>query len=267
MYAMGWTQHTHGTQNIRAATIIQSLLGNMGMAGGGINALRGESNVQGSTDHGLLFHILPGYLAAPRAKFQALADYIDANTPKCSDPLSANWWQNFNKYAVSLLKAMYGDNATADNEFGYGWLPKLADSGNYSWLTFWPNIINGAIKGLLAWGQNPAVSSTNANWVRDSMDKLEWLVTVNLWDTETSSFAPASIRLPFRLRSSCCPARPRWKKRAASATAAVGRSGATRPSSRRARPKPMPGLSTNSCCGCASCTPTIPAPTPTRSSR
>jgi formate dehydrogenase major subunit len=200
MYAMGWTQHTHGTQNIRAATIIQSLLGNMGMAGGGINALRGESNVQGSTDHGLLFHILPGYLAAPRAKFQALADYIDANTPKCSDPLSANWWQNFNKYAVSLLKAMYGDNATADNEFGYGWLPKLADGGNYSWLTFWPGITKGVIKGLLAWGQNPAVSSTNANWVRDSMDKLEWMVTVNLWDTETSSFwqrpgvDPASIQ-------------------------------------------------------------------------
>ncbi len=136
MYAMGWTQHTHGTQNIRAATIIQLLLGNMGMAGGGINALRGEFNVQGSTDHALLFHLLPGYLAAPRAKFQALAEYIDANTPKCSDPLSANWWQNFNKYAVSLLKAMYGDNGTTDNEFGYGWLPKLADSGNYSWLTY-----------------------------------------------------------------------------------------------------------------------------------
>ena len=101
------------------ATIIQLLLGNMGMAGGGINALRGESNVQGSTDHGLLFHVLPGYLAAPRAKFQTLADYIDADTPKCTDPLSANWWQNYNKYAVSLLKWLYGDNATADNEFGY----------------------------------------------------------------------------------------------------------------------------------------------------
>lgn len=188
MYAMGWTQHTHGAQNIRAATIIQSLLGNMGMAGGGINALRGESNVQGSTDHGLLFHLLPGYLAAPRAKFQALADYIDANTPKCSDPLSANWWQNFGKYAVSLLKWLYGDHATADNEFGYGWLPKLADGGNYSWLTYWPTMRSGKIKGFIAWGQNPAVSSTHANGVRQALEHLEWMVTVNLWDTETSSF-------------------------------------------------------------------------------
>ena len=101
IYAMGWTQHTYGTQNIRASTIIQLLLGNIGMAGGGINALRGESNVQGSTDHGLLFHVLPGYLAAPRAKQQTLADFIDAGTPKCSDPLSANWLQNYNKYTVS----------------------------------------------------------------------------------------------------------------------------------------------------------------------
>ena len=69
LYAMGWTQHTVGVQNIRAMSIIQSLLGNMGIAGGGINALRGESNVQGSTDQGLLFHILPGYLPAPRAQW------------------------------------------------------------------------------------------------------------------------------------------------------------------------------------------------------
>ncbi len=188
IYAMGWTQHTYGTQNIRASTIIQLLLGNIGMAGGGINALRGESNVQGSTDHGLLFHVLPGYLAAPRAKQQTLADFIDAGTPKCSDPLSANWLQNYNKYTVSLLKWLYGDNATADNEFGYHWLPKLADSGNYSWMAFWPAMLDRAIKGFIAWGQNPAVSSTNANQVRQAMEKLDWMVTVNLWDTETSSF-------------------------------------------------------------------------------
>lgn len=188
IYAMGWTQHTYGTQNIRASTIIQLLLGNIGMAGGGINALRGESNVQGSTDHGLLFHVLPGYLAAPRAKQQTLADFIDAGTPKCSDPLSANWLQNYNKYSVSLLKWLYGDNATGDNEFGYHWLPKLADSGNYSWMAFWPAMLDRTIKGFIAWGQNPAVSSTNANVVRQAMEKLDWMVTVNLWDTETSSF-------------------------------------------------------------------------------
>ena len=54
LYAMGGTQHTTGVQIIRSYTILQQLLGNMGVPGGGINALRGESNVQGSTDMGLV---------------------------------------------------------------------------------------------------------------------------------------------------------------------------------------------------------------------
>ena len=188
MYAMGWTQHTYGTQNIRAATIVQLLLGNIGLAGGGINALRGESNVQGSTDHGLLFNTLPGYLKAPGVGDETLARYIDINTPKCSDPKSANWWQNYGKYTVSLLKWFFGDNATTDNEFGYHWLPKMADGANYSWLAIWKVMFDGQIKGLLAWGQNPAVSGTNANKVRQALERLDWLVAVNLWDMETSSF-------------------------------------------------------------------------------
>jgi formate dehydrogenase major subunit len=188
MYAMGWTQHTYGSQNIRAATIIQLLLGNIGTAGGGINALRGESNVQGSTDHCLLFHILPGYLKTPAAHQETLTSYLEANIPKCSDPKSANWWQNYPKYFVSLLKWFYGDNATASNEFGFHWLPKMADGANYSWLALFRAMNAGTIKGFFAWGQNPAVSGTNANRVRQALEKLDWMVAVNLWDTETSSF-------------------------------------------------------------------------------
>lgn len=188
VYAMGWTQHTYGAQNIRAATIIQLLLGNIGLAGGGINALRGESNVQGSTDYGLLFHTLPGYLKQPVASQETLAAFIDAGTPKCSDPLSVNWWQNYNKYAVSYLKWFWGEQATAENEFGYQWLPKIGEKDNFSWLAIWNAMDKGLIKGFFAWGQNPAVSSTNALKVRRALGKLDWMVTVNLWDTETSSF-------------------------------------------------------------------------------
>jgi len=125
LYAMGWTQHTVGTQNIRAMSIIQMLLGNMGVAGGGINALRGESNVQGSTDHGLLFHILPGYVPVPSADLPTLEKYVEKHTPKTKDPASANWWGNRNKYITSYLKAIYGAKATKENDFGYAWLPKL----------------------------------------------------------------------------------------------------------------------------------------------
>jgi len=107
MYAMGWTQHTVGTQIIRTMAMIQLLLGNMGVAGGGVNALRGESNVQGSTDHCLLWHIWPGYLKIPNASTDSLEAYNKKFTPKSNDPLSANWWQNYPKYSVSLLKSFF----------------------------------------------------------------------------------------------------------------------------------------------------------------
>ena len=130
MYAMGTTQHTNGTQMIRSYAILQLLLANIGVAGGGINALRGESNVQGSTDHCLLFHILPGYLKTPVNKDETLEKYLKRVTPTTNDPKSANWWQHTPKYMVSLLKAWYGDSSTKGNEFGYQYLPK--NSGNYS---------------------------------------------------------------------------------------------------------------------------------------
>jgi formate dehydrogenase-N alpha subunit len=186
MYAMGWTQHTVGTQNIRTAAIIQLLLGNMGRAGGGVNALRGESNVQGSTDHALLYHILPGYLKAILTTDETLEKYLERTTPKSNDPQSTNWWQNMPKYVVSLLKAWYGENATPENEFGYQWLPK--SGGNYSWLNLFKAMSENGIKGLLLFGQNPAVSSASAGVARAAFDNLDWMVSANLWSIETANF-------------------------------------------------------------------------------
>ncbi len=190
MYAMGTTQHTNGTQNIRAYAILQLLLGNIGVAGGGINALRGESNVQGSTDHCLLFHILPGYLKPPVATDVDLQAHFDRVVPgfQTADPKSASWWLNYPKYYVSLLKSWYGDNATADNEFGYQWLPKLNPGTNYSHISLFEAMHKGEIKGLFCWGQNPAVGGPNANFERMALEKLEWLVAVDLWETETAAF-------------------------------------------------------------------------------
>jgi formate dehydrogenase major subunit len=185
MYAMGTTQHTHGTQNIRAYAILQLLLGNIGVAGGGINALRGESNVQGSTDHCLLWHILPGYLKVPIATDVTLQDHLDRSTPKSEDPKSANWWQNYPKYMVSLLKSWYGDNATEEDDFGFGWLPKCNPGTNYSHIALFEAMEKGDIKGMICWGQNPAVGGPNAGRERMAMHKLDWLVVAELWATET----------------------------------------------------------------------------------
>jgi len=188
LYAMGWTQHTIGTQNIRAMTIVQLLLGNMGMAGGGINALRGESNVQGSTDHGLLFNVLPGYLPTPSASVPTLPAYIEKYTPKTKEPKSVNWWANRGKYITSYLKAIYGSKATKENDFGYAWLPKLDEGMNASWLMLFDQMNNGKFEGFFAWGQNPACSGANSNKTRQALAKLKWMVNINLFDNETGSF-------------------------------------------------------------------------------
>jgi formate dehydrogenase major subunit len=160
----------------------------MGMAGGGINALRGESNVQGSTDNGLLFHILPGYLPVPTAAVATLAAYIEKFTPKTKDPKSVNGWGNRGKYITSYLKAVYGPAAVKENDFGYAWIPKLDEGMNISWLNLFDNMLKGKYEGFFAWGQNPACSGSNAGKVRKALAKLKWMVNVNLFDNETGSF-------------------------------------------------------------------------------
>ncbi len=207
LYAMGTTQHTNGTQNIRTYAILQLLLGNVGLAGGGVNALRGESNVQGSTDFGLLFHILPGYNPSPLAAEQGLAAYNAANTPTSKDPKSANWWGNRPKYVVSMLKAWYGDHATAANDFGYDFLPKR--DGDYSHISLFEAMYEGRIQGLILLGQNPAVGGPNSLKERAALEKLEWMVAVDLWQTETSTFwrrpgtDPASVQTEVFLLPAC----------------------------------------------------------------
>jgi formate dehydrogenase major subunit len=187
LYAMGWCQHTVGVQNIRAMCIIQSLLSNMGIAGGGINALRGESNVQGSTDAGLLYHIWPAYLPTPQAHLATLADY-NKTTPASKDPRSVNWWKNRPKYVASYLKSLFGEKATKENEFGYGWMPRLDQGQDASWLNLFDEMYKGTFTGFFAWGMNPACSGAHSGKVRQAMTKLDWMVNVNVFDNETGSF-------------------------------------------------------------------------------
>jgi formate dehydrogenase major subunit len=187
LYAMGWCQHTVGVQNIRAMCIIQSLLSNMGIAGGGINALRGESNVQGSTDAGLLYHIWPAYLPTPQAHLTTIADY-NKTTPASKDPRSVNWWKNRPKYVASYLKSVFGDKATKENDLGYSWLPKLDQGQDASWLNLFDEMYKGTLTGFFAWGMNPACSGAHSGKVRQAMTKLDWMVNVNLFDNETGSF-------------------------------------------------------------------------------
>jgi len=183
LYAMGQTQHTVGSQNVRCMAIVQLLLGNIGRPGGGVNALRGESNVQGSTDMALLAHIIPAYMATPNAgKHPTLQDYIKVETPQTS------YWANKPKFLVSLLKAWWGDHATEANSFAYDYLGKVENAGNHYWISLFEAMHAGAIKGCWVMGMNPAVSGPNARFEREAMKKLDWLVVQEIFDTETCSF-------------------------------------------------------------------------------
>ena len=186
LYAMGWTQHTVGVQNIRTMCIIQLLLGNIGIPGGGVQALRGESNVQGSTDQGLLFHIWPGYIATPKGSNSNLKAFMEARTPKTKEAKALNWPKNTPKYIASFLRSMYGMNTTLDEAYNY--LPKLDDGVDYSWLTLFDQMAKEKFTGFFAWGMNPAASGASSNKVRTALTNLDWMVNVNLYDNETGSF-------------------------------------------------------------------------------
>lgn len=181
-YAVGWTHHTTGVQIIRAAAIIQALLGNSGRPGGGILALRGHCSIQGSTDIPTLYNLLPGYLPQPNANkpHRSLREYLEAETAE------TGWWHNFPKYAISLLRAWYGDAASPDNEWGYQWLPKI--TGDHSQLPMMLAIADGTIRGLLLIGQNPVVGGQNTALIRKALPNLEWMVVRETFENETASF-------------------------------------------------------------------------------
>lgn len=206
LYAMGGTQHTVGSQNVRSYAILQALLGNLGIPGGGIAALRGESNVQGSTDYGLLFHILPGYISTPNAdKDHAdLKAYLTKETPK------AGFKVNTPKWFISYLKAMWGPAATAANDFAFNYLPKKDPKKNYSHIALFEAMDEGTIKGLFLWGQNPVVGGPNVNKEIRALGKLDWMVAVDLFPTETMNFwtteagsDPASIQTEVFVLPAC----------------------------------------------------------------
>ena len=181
-YAVGWTHQTVGVQIIRAASLLQGLMGNIGRPGGGIMALRGHVSIQGSTDIPTLYHILPGYLPQPNANqpHGSLAEYLKVETP------STGWWNNMPKYVVSLLKAWYGETATNDNDFAYGHLPKLLGDVSQEPMTLL--MANGVTKGQFIFGQNPMVGAVNVNLIEKGFAKLEWLVVRDFAMTETADF-------------------------------------------------------------------------------
>src|SRR5437660_4979213 len=178
VYAVGWTQHSTGVQMIRAAGVLQLLLGNMGRPGGGIMAMRGHCSIQGSTDVPTLYDLLPGYLPQPAADkgHESLDKYVE------HEGLPTGYWANFRKFIVSLLKAWYGDAARSDNAFCFSWLPRV--DADYSQLVYFDRMAKGGVKGYFLFGQNPGGGGPKAGLHRAGLRNLDWLVVADWFEAE-----------------------------------------------------------------------------------
>ncbi len=188
IYAVGWTQHTSGTQIIRTAAILQLILGNVGRAGGGVNALRGHSNIQGATDMGGVFDIFPGYLKIPAPTDVDLAAFFKRTTPTPSKPNewdSYNYWSNTPKFMVSFLKSLYGDSAKKENDYNFHNLPKI--DRKFSWTEMWDEMYAGKVKGLFAFGMNGVAIGPNSRKNIEALKKADFLVVCDLYPEENTT--------------------------------------------------------------------------------
>jgi formate dehydrogenase major subunit len=189
IYAVGWTHHSFGTQIIRTAAMLQLLMGNVGRAGGGVNALRGHSNIQGATDMAGLYDTLPGYLKVPTPADADFDAWMKRVTPTSSKPApwqSWNYYSNTAKFTVSFMKTLYGDAATKQNGWAFDYLPKV--DRDYSWTHIWDDMYNGKVKGMLAFGMNGVAIGPDSNKNIDALKKADWLVVGEIYPDETSEF-------------------------------------------------------------------------------
>jgi formate dehydrogenase major subunit len=212
MYALGWTQHSKGSQNIRAMAMVQLLLGNIGVAGGGMNALRGHSNIQGLTDIGLMSNLIPGYLTLPTEREATMEAYLSTRKFRPLQKGQISFWQNYAKFFVSFQKAMWGKAATKENDFAYDWLPKL--DVPYDVLRAFEMMHQGRMNGYICQGFNPLMSFPHRAKLQAALSKLKYLIVIDPLATETSEFwqnhgevnptDPSKIQTEvFRLPTTC----------------------------------------------------------------
>ena len=199
MYAVGWTMHTVGSQIIRTAAILQLLLGNIGRPGGGINALRGHANVQGATDHAIVAGILPGYLKVPTPEQQSFDTHLRDSTPRPLVPDTVNYWGNYSKFYVSLMKSWFGDHANPENGFAYDYLAK--PDGDATWLTIWDEAYQGRLEGFIALGFNPLLAGPDVPRLFEAMAKLKWKVVIDPFMMDSAEFWKAPGQDPESIQT------------------------------------------------------------------
>ena len=185
-YALGWTQHSVGSQNIRTMAMIQLLLGNMGRPGGGVNACAATPTCRASPTCAPTPRCCRATCSAPTDADVDRATYLAARTGKPLRPGQMAFTQNFPKWHTSLMKAYYGAAATAENNFAYDWMPKR-DTG-YDVLAIFERMHQGKVNGFIVQGFNPLAAVPNKKKLSQALAKLKYLVVMDPLETETSEF-------------------------------------------------------------------------------
>ena len=212
LYALGWTQHSTGAETLRTGAMVQLLLGNIGIAGGGMNALRGHSNIQGLTDLGLLTNMLPGYLTLPSDAEQDFEAYAAKRALKPLRPNQLSYYSNARKFLVSFMKSWWGDSATAENNYAFDYLPKLDKP--YDMMQAFELMHQGKMNGYICQGFNILASAPDKQKTTEALSKLKFLVVMDPLAVETAEFwrpfgefhqvDPAKIQTEvFRLPTTC----------------------------------------------------------------
>ncbi|MGF1651542.1 MAG: formate dehydrogenase subunit alpha [Hyphomicrobiaceae bacterium] len=150
-WGMGVSQHTHGTDNARCLISLALLTGHVGRAGTGLHPLRGQNNVQGASDAGLIPMVLP--------------DYMKVGTAEARGIWSEIWGA------------------------GRNGLPAIAEDAGLTVVEIVDAIRHGDIRALYVMGENPAMSDPDVSHARDALARLEHLVVQDIFLTETAMFA------------------------------------------------------------------------------
>jgi formate dehydrogenase major subunit len=176
-------------QTHRALSILQLVLGNIGCSGGGIYHTEAFGNSLGVDYQIPSWNMLPGMIPLPgkgrSGEDSDLALYMRNRTPSSNNPSSVNFWQNLKGYAVSLLRAWYGERGTESSRYNFDWIPKgNSDLTSDEWLSKFGSQYKGAV--LL--GADLSAYGIPSDIVRRALSSLSWLAVSDIWHTDSSDF-------------------------------------------------------------------------------
>ena len=177
LWGMGVSQHIHGTDNVRCLIALASLTGQIGRPGTGLHPLRGQNNVQGASDAGLIPMMYPNY-------------------QRVTDPKVREWFEKFWGMSPSPGRPKTGEPPSGGQERSDegGVQLQLDDQPGYTVVEIMHKALAEdsdphKVHGMYIMGENPAMSDPDLNHARHALASLQHLVVQDIFLTETAWLA------------------------------------------------------------------------------